>query len=283
MPAPVPPGFTRGPILFLGTPQSVAGEAQLLQRFWSEAGGYGSRILLLASQADDAQIARYQQQLQAWEIDTISALTVDQRAIAFASATQDQVEQATAILFFSQDVRRLAQILGGTPLAQAIRRANARGKTIGALGEANGILCQHMLVKARAGELQFYPGLGAINRLTIIPSTPVTEAARPESLLEAIAPNPFLIAVSLSHDSGIVIYPDSTLEVFGDGEAWLMDGAAAPALGPTIDPNNLAEHGIQLHRLSTGHTFNIDQRTVTLHSASDIPDPHLPPQSKSPF
>lgn len=287
MPAPVPPGFTRGPILFLGTPHSIAGEAQLLQRFWSEAGGYGSRILLLTSQADDPRLMRYQHQLQAWEVDTISALLIEQRAAAFAEEAQAQIDHATAILFLAQDARRLARLLGGTPLAQAIRRANARGKTIGALGAATGLLCQHMLCGEQAEDLQFYPGLGAVNRLTIIPSTviPATEAARSEALLAAITPNPFLVAVSLGSDTGIVVYPDSTLEVFGNGEVWLMDGAATSTadLGQFTDAAALAEQGIQMYRLLTGHTFSFDQRTVTPRPASDTPGPVLPPKSKSPF
>jgi hypothetical protein len=57
MPAPVPPGFTRGPILFLN-PVDEAGEQHLLQRFWTDAGGYGGRIVLIATE-ESATYERY--------------------------------------------------------------------------------------------------------------------------------------------------------------------------------------------------------------------------------
>ena len=75
--------------------------------------------------------------------------------------------------------------------------------------------------------VQFIPGLGLLNRLAL-DAQAADPGQAPESspgLVGAVAYNPFLTAVQMTPDTGVAVYPDSTLEVFGSGSANLVDGS----------------------------------------------------------
>lgn len=296
MPALVPPGFTRGPILFLGSAANQPIDARLLQRFWTEAGSYGARILIVPTAASQAAADPYVQLFTQWEAGAINVLTVQNRPEAQQAHHLALIDQATAILILDGNPLRFASILGGTPVAQAIRRANARGKIVASIGRGGAILCQHMLVFEPSPAdpepflhrrlIQFAPGLGIINRLVL----DVTNGAEGLQaglgrLLTAVAYNPFLVGVNLEAGAGVAIYAESTLEVFGAGSVLLVDGAG-------ISYTNVHEYereeplsliGVQLHVLARGYTFNFDQRTVHPPVSSDIPMTVMPEQNTSSF
>lgn len=280
MPAPVPPGYTRGPILLIGPTSSTQTEATLLQRFWSEAGGYGARLLLLATAADEAALSRLTALFQSWETEAVTLLAISQRSTAQQRSHGAAIEAATAILLLDNDPLLLTQHLGGTPLAQALRRANARGKVIGGLGAGATALCQHMLLPGAAGQPPLAPGFGLVNRLGLAVQGSTDRAVEPlpYQLLTRISYNPFLIGVGLEPDTGIVVYPDTTLEVFGDNRVYIVDGtesdgsAAALLTSPTL----CRAAGWQLHTLSAGYTFNFDGRTVHAPLPTDIPLSSVP-------
>ena len=128
MPAPVPPGFTRGPILFFGPLNDKRHRNALLQSFWDEAGSYGARILIVPTAAGDMAAA---DELRSWftnaEVDSLEVLPVRQRVDAHDAQLATLIDNATGILLSDGNPLRFTSILGGTPVAQAIRRANAHG------------------------------------------------------------------------------------------------------------------------------------------------------------
>jgi cyanophycinase len=287
VPAPVPPGFTRGPIMFIGHTQATPAETSLFQRLWNEAGGYGARILLVPTASDQAAVDRFTQLFKAWEVDALDVLPVRTRSDAQQTAQLELIDHATAILILDGQPLTLARTLGGTPVAQAIRRANARNKVVCGVGYGANILCQHMLLFEHQQPVQFAPGLGLINRMAIAVQTEKQMPAliSASRLLAAIGYNPFLIGVSLDIDTGVVVYPDTTLEVFGAQTVLVVDGANMlyPDLPDLPADAQLSELGVQVHRLEVGATFNFDQRTVLPPLQSDIPATAVPVQSKSPF
>jgi cyanophycinase len=142
----VPPGFTRGPILFFGPLADPVHTDKLLQSFWDEAGSYGARILLVPTASSDPQaIERLRQWFVAAEADSVEVLPVRERRDALDARLVEQVDNATGILLVDGNPLRFTSILGGTPVAQAIRRASARGRVVGGIGRAGAVLCQHMI------------------------------------------------------------------------------------------------------------------------------------------
>ena len=220
-----------------------------------------------------------------WGIDSLATLMLIKRSALFDPGLLAAVETATAVLFAGGDSRSIAPLIGGTPVAQAIRRANAQAKIIGAVASAASLLCQHMLCADDQGALSFAPGLGVINRITVAPPSPTS--AQPDqaliSLLKSIAANPFLFGLRLAADTGAVVYADSTLEVFGANQVDLLDSSATSCedLGQITSLDHFAQHHIRLHQLSAGHTYNLDSRISAPPRTTDIPATGLPENTSS--
>lgn len=285
MPSIVPPGHTRGPILFLGPTSEDAALRPLLQRFWNEAGGYGGRLLVIGAGSSPALLTTYAQALTAMEADTVQTLRIAQREDANQERYARQVDEATGLLLVAENALHLAGLLGGTGLAQALRRANARGKAIGGVGRSGAALCQHMIAdeeRATHGHpflhrrlIQFAPGLGLVNRLALdVEQAATTDLHRGLArLLTAVAYNPFLVGVTLEADTGIVVYPDTTLEVFGRYNALVVDGGPIThtSLHASEESQPPAVLNSVVHVLAAGYTFNFDQRVAQPPRPSDIP------------
>jgi cyanophycinase len=288
MPSQVPAGFTRGSIMFIGAMSDAQSEARLLQKFWNEAGAFGARLLIIPAGGECKDNAcRYQEMFQEWETESVTQLTFSSRQDAMKPEQGALVENATGILILGDNPLRLASTIGGTPLAQAIRKANARGKVVCGVGAAAAILCQHMIAFDNRPNMphpflhrrliQFAPGLGLVNRMLLYNSSDPNEglAIRLSRLLTAVAYNPFLVGVSLEVDTGVVIYPDTTLEIFGQNSALLVDGEkiSYTDVHEYEEEGPMSILGAQIHVLARDYTFNFDTRQVAPPLPSDIPAP----------
>lgn len=295
MPSLVPPGFTRGPILFLGPAHSEQSEISQLQRFWTEAGSYGARILILMTGGQPATAEPYLRLFAAWETDWVQVLSIQSRNDAQQVQHQATIDTATAILLLEENPLRFTALLGGTPVATAVRRANARGKVVGGVGRGGSVLCQHVLIpEAHLPEplplihrrlAQFAPGLGIINRVLLEADTTTNWQTDLGRLLSAVAQNPFLVGISLEAGTGAVVYPDSTLEVFGEQRVLIVDGGQISYTNAYADEHDepISLLGVQLHVLAAGYTFNLDTRNALPPARTDMPTTAVPAQSKSPF
>lgn len=286
MPAPVPSGYTRGPIQFFGALTSDKSEELLLQDFWSHSGGYGARIVIFPASRSDAMVAeRYSALFADWQCDSTEVLQVSDRVQANDASNQQRVAAATGILIMGQNPLRFASSFGGTQLAQAIRRSNAQGKCVAGLGGCASVLCQHMVAFDTRRELprpllhrqliQFAPGLGIINKVVLDGVADANDSAgdRISRLLTAVAYNPFLVGVSLEADTGITLHDNDSFEVFGQNSALVIDGHG-------LQYTNLHEAevtkavsmlGVQLHVLTRGCQFALDSRTAIPAPVDDIP------------
>lgn len=286
MPAQVPPGFTRGPILFFGPLQEQRNRDALLQSFWDEAGGYGARILLVPTACTEPGRV---EELRGWfvnaEVDSAEVLPVQQRSDTRDTALPALIENATGILLVDGNPLRFTSILGGTPVAQSIRRANARGRVVGGIGRAGAVLCQHMIafdyrqtlpdVFLHRSLIQFAPGLGIVNRLALDCDDEVGSHFRTHlsRLLTAVAYNPFLIGMALDPDTGAALYANSIVDVFGFGSAMIVDGwqVTFTDLYEHAEDAPMSVLGAQMHLLSKGYTYNLDTHQPARPPESEIP------------
>lgn len=283
MPAPVPPGYTRGPILFVGAPTQTTQDNALYQWFWDEAGGFGSRILLIVIGAPAPAAAdALQTRLAEWECDQVTRLDLPNRMAARDPSPVSQVEQATAIALLAAHDFAIGPILGGTPLAQAIRRANARSKAVAGFGPAAAFLCQHMLLSTHAHQaatmqdlVRFAPGLGLFNRLVV---DGATDAPDPLRLAGAIAHNPFLVTIGLAPGSAATLYPDETLQALGTPGVELVEGSTVTDVDLSAPPSLDAVKGARNYHLQQGAGFNLDDRRLRSGDDIDLP-PVTPPRT----
>lgn len=286
MPAPVPPGFTRGPIIFMGPLTEPLAFERMMQSFWDEAGSYGARILIVPTSAPDhPMVERCRRWLLEAEAESVEVLSVPNRRSAFAPEWSGHVETATGVLITDGNPLRFVGILGGTPVAQAIRRANARGRVVCGVGRSASVLSQHMILPTQSALaqatpltpslIQFAPGLGLVNRVAFDCDEEVGTHLRThlQRLLTAVAYNPFLIGVALDPNTGAVLYANSELEVFGAGAALIVDGwnMEETTLYATAPDRPFHISGVDVHTLGCGYTYNLDR-----HQTKSPPDSEIP-------
>ncbi len=288
MPSPVPAGYTRGPVLFIGAVGATASAESLLQRFWNEAGAYGSRLVVIGVGNEGQRAAQAAAALfEAWESESVVLVKLSARPDALALDASARVEHATGVLLAGSDALQMAGVLGGTSVAQVLRRMNAQSKVICALGSGASILCQHMLTGSRAldGSLaggstaqpllhrdlvQFAPGMGLLNRL-VIDAAPAGAALSLPRLLTVVAHNPFIVGVGIGEETGVIVYPNAVMEVFGAGAALVVDGgqvAHADLFGGGVE-RAASLLGATVHVLAAGCTFNFDTHGATMPNDSD--------------
>lgn len=286
MPSPVPAGFTRGAIMFIGNASSEQAEESLLQRFWQEAGAYGSRIVVLACGSEQRVAAeRLAARFTAWEAASVEAVTIESRPGAQSSELGEKILNATGAILLGDSPMRIVGLIGGTNLAQAARRANAQGKVIAVYGEGASVLCQHMLADDIApavvaplvhrDRIHFAPGLGMINRIVVMCTPETRDQPSPNSLgrlLTAVAWNPFLAGVNLETDTGATLYANGQLEIFGEGNALVVDGSALShtSLHAASPGEPVTLLGVQMHLLARGCTYGIDDHSAAAPNPGDV-------------
>lgn len=286
MPSPVPAGYTRGSILFLGAAPDDRAEVALLQRFWQESGAYGSRVVVLGCGAENASMVDHAVAiLSGFEGERAESLLLEDRAQSQDSSRWASLPGATGVLLVGRSPMRIVGIVGGTLMAQTLRRMNAQGKVIAALGGGAPVLCQHMVAFDPPGadalplvhrnRIQFAPGLGMVNRVVVEAGNAAADFGSQQPLgrlLTAVGYNPFLTGVSLEPGAGAALYANGQLEVFGEGTALVVDGSGMThtSLHDAEGVTAASLLGVQMHLLALGCTYSIDSHVATAPNPGDV-------------
>ncbi len=267
MPAVVPAGFTRGALVATGGQESLDDASFILQYFWQLAGSFGARIAIIPTASRDFSAAEAVRSLFArWGVSQVELLPIRTRQDARSAEAQAVIQHATAYFFTDGNPLRLSTVLGGTPVAQAIRRGHARGKVVAGSGHAGAFLAEHMIAYAERrawperGLVRFAPGLGLTNRVIFVADYRQETWYGP--LCVAVAANPFLLGVGIHASGAVVLHPGNLLEGVGQTPATLADGSR-------ITRTNLYEvpfgqpvviEGMEFRELPHDHYYDIDKR-----------------------
>lgn len=267
MPSPTPADALRGAIMPIGGAEDKVGNRDVLGRFLALAGGPAAARLAVvptASQLDDTG-ERYAELFAELGAAHVDVLDVNERTDAQRDDFCTTLDEATGIFLTGGNQLRLSTILGGTPLAQCIRRRNAMGVPVAGTSAGAAIMPEHMIAGGASGATPtadgviLAPGLGLTNRLVV--DQHFRQRDRLGRLLSAVSFNPFAVGVGLDEDTAIVLQGD-VFEVVGSGAVTVVDpsdlvyssmDSALPG-----EPVNLI--GLTLHVLGHGGRFNIDTR-----------------------
>jgi cyanophycinase len=139
----------------------------------------------------------------------------------------EMLDRATGVFLTGGNQLRLSTILGGTLVAQGIRRLNAAGRPVAGTSAGASIMSEHMVaggdsnVSPTEGSVSLAPGLGLTNAVII--DQHFTERNRLGRLLAASSYNPYLIGLGIDEDTAAFIGPDDVLEVVGSGTVTIVD------------------------------------------------------------
>jgi cyanophycinase len=266
-PAKVAENQQRGYIVPIGGAEDKEGSQRVLRRFLAVSGGDRARIVIIptASKLDDTG-RRYEKLFKQLGANEAKALPIASRDDAAKGEWLDYVEKANGIFVTGGNQLRLSTIIGGTPLAKAIRRANARGVTVGGTSAGAAILSEHMIAHGvegntpHAGDVALVPGFGLTNRIMI--DQHFRQRDRLGRLLTALAYNPFAVGVGLDEDTAAFIDSKRKLTVVGTGAITIVDASelSHSSIAETKVGKPVCLTNVRLHVLIEGGSFDLETR-----------------------
>ncbi len=257
----------RGFIVPIGGAEDKEGAANILRRFIDVSGGTSARIAIVptASKLDDTG-RRYEKLFRQLGADEAKSLPILTRADAAKQEWLDYIEKANGIFITGGNQLRLTTIIGGTPLAKAIRRANVRGVAVGGTSAGAAILSEHMIAYGdeghtpHAGRVTLVPGFGLTNRIMI--DQHFRQRDRLGRLLCALAYNPFAVGVGLDEDTAAFIDHTKKITVVGAGAITIVDASelSHSSIAETKEGKPVCMTNVRLHVLVDGGTFDLETR-----------------------
>ena len=265
-PAKIEGGQKRGFIVPIGGAEDKEGTSDILRRFLEVSGSYGRIVIIpTASKLEDTG-RRYEKLFKRLGANEAKALPLLTRDDAGKQEWLDYIDRANGIFVTGGNQLRLTTILGGTPVAKAIRRAHARGVAVGGTSAGAAILSEHMIAfgaegnTPHAGKVAIVPGFGLTNRIMI--DQHFRQRDRLGRLLTALAYNPFAVGVGLDEDTAAFIDPDRTLTVVGTGALTIVDASELEhsSIAEAKEGHPVCLTNVRLHVLTKGGTFDLETR-----------------------
>lgn len=260
-------GAQRGWIVPIGGAENKDNSPQILRRFVDLAGGRAARIVVVptASQLRDTG-PRYERLFRELGAGQATALDFDTRRDAEEPGRMEVLQSATGIFFTGGNQLRLSTLIGGTPIAKAVRMMNAAGVPVAGTSAGAAFICEHMIAFGDegstpiAGSVRLAPGLGLTNRFVI--DQHFRQRDRLGRLLTALAYNPFAVGIGLDEDTAAFIAPDNTVHVEGSGGITVVDAAEVQfsSMAQIDEGRPVCLLGMKLHILTQGATFNLHTR-----------------------
>ncbi len=257
----------RGALVAIGGAEDKVGSRAILSQVVGLAGGKNAVVALFptASQIPVELEAIYRQIFRELGAE-VRTVWVRERADSSDPKVVAQLDGCTAAFFTGGAQGRIVSLLGGTPLAQAIRRRHRDGMLVAGTSAGASVICEHMIAQGRSGyaprrhSVTMAPGLGLTKRLVI--DQHFAQRHRIGRLFSAVALNPFLIGVGIDEDTAIVLDGANKLKVIGRGTVTVIDGANLlhTDIHETDHHVAAAVLGLEVHVLTAGLGYDVDER-----------------------
>lgn len=259
----------RGWIIPIGGGEKKVGSPPILSRFADLCGAQNARIAIIptASQLEDTG-DRYEAVFSKLGVRHIDIVNLETRGDCEDPEKLSVLEQATGIFFTGGNQLRLSTVIGGTSVAQQIRKSNAEGVHVAGTSAGAAFICEHMIAVGKSGSTPkqgmatLSPGLGLTNR--VIVDQHFRERDRIGRLLTALSYNPFATGIGVDEDTAAFISPENLIEVSGSGGLTVVDpsGLEHSTMATTQQGKPVSLIGIKLHILIAGDRYDLTTNTA---------------------
>ena len=257
-------------LLVIGGAEDKIGRATVLRRFVRLAGGRQARIVLIPTASSFPREATHTYNTIFGRLGAPEAVVVDPQSRPApgggGTAVQTMVEaidKATGVFMTGGNQLKLSQLFVGTPLADAIFRAHARGAVVAGTSAGASIMSQFMIslgadgVTPRQRTSQLTSGLGLLPGVII--DQHFDERARYGRLMSLVASSPNLLGMGIDEDTAAEIRDGRNLTVVGSGAVFIVDARAAVSDVPQARRHApLLISGAIVHSLPSGATFDLN-------------------------
>ena len=253
----------------IGGAEEKVRDPGILRRFVDLCGGNDARIAVIptASELPDTG-HRYRDVFRSLGVRRVRVLPFEERADGSRREWLRRLEVADGIFLTGGNQLRLSTTLGGTPVAETLRRRHREGMHVAGTSAGAAFLCEHMIAFGDEGPtpsanmVTLAPGLG-LTRSAIIDQH-FRQRDRLGRLLAALAYNPSLVGIGLDEDTAAFISPDGKMEVAGTGAITVVDPSdieySSMDSARRHDPICILD--VRLHILIEGGSYDMKERTA---------------------
>lgn len=251
-------------LLIIGGAEDKVGRATVLRRFVRLAGGRQARIVVIpsASSFPDEAVQTYNTIFSRLGTPKVVVVDPQSRPGAADSSLVQAMDEATGVFITGGNQLRLSQLFVGTPLAEAIMRAHARGTVVAGTSAGASIMSQFMIslgadgVTPRQRSSQLTAGLGLLPGVII--DQHFDQRARYGRLMSLVAGSPNLLGVGIDEDTAAEVRDGRKLTVVGSGAVFVVDARTAVSDVPQARRHApLLISGAIVHSLPSGATFDL--------------------------
>ena len=263
-----PPSSASGPLVAIGGAEDRKSDLEILKRVFALApeGNLEVAVIATASSIPDEVLPDYEAAFERLGASHVHLLGIRDRGQAAENETVRLIEQSGVIFFTGGDQLRLTNILGGSPVLNAIRKrldsgAVVAGTSAGAAAMPGTMIYNGAATDAlRKGAVNMTFGLGFVDGLII--DSHFLERGRFTRLMEVGASNPEHLGVGLGEDAGVIIHPHGILEAIGSGHVILIDSRdlASSNIADLSMGEPVAIENMILHAMVSSHGFDVEAR-----------------------
>ena len=275
-----------GLLIAIGGAEDKTRERVILRYFLEAAGGPDANIVVLATASEVPETGeRYAELFFALRAETVEVLKIETREDAVDAGQDhlDLVEFATGVFITGGSQLKLSSALGGTPLADAIRRRNQEGMVVAGTSAGASLLSEHMIALGDSGSsprrrlVHLAKGLGLAPNLII--DQHFRRRDRLGRLLTALSYNPEPLALGIDEDTAAVIEAGGILDVMGAGGVTVIDGSGMRYTDSYAVQRGqpLAMMGLKLDFLTTGCRYDLRRRAGIPPQSTVRIDPLMEP------
>jgi len=271
-----------GIVMPIGGAEDKIGRMTILREVIRLAGGSAAKIVVIstASSLGDEITHAYLQLFAGLGVQDVVGMRPENREQAEDAALVAAIDRASAVFMTGGNQTKLATVIVGTALGQAIRAAHLRGAVIAGTSAGASVCSEHMVSFGSGGATpkfrigQVSQGLGLLSG--VIVDQHFTQRNRFGRLLALVAANPAQLGVGIDEDTAAIVSADGRLEVIGRGVVTIVDGADVITTAYTATGTQpLMMSGLRLHTLPRGAIFDLKTRRLLsapgLTAAADRP------------
>ncbi|HQX55849.1 MAG TPA: cyanophycinase [Pyrinomonadaceae bacterium] len=254
-----------GHLLVIGGAEDKYNERRILKKFLELAGGDKAEILIVPVASDFPEFAAdvYTQAFRNLGVTNPRVLRATSRQDVVQADVEKLTDGVTGVFMTGGDQMRLVSVLGGTKLAEKLRKM-VRDTNVVMAGTSAGAaaMSTSMIVRGDASShphknaVKLSPGLGFLKNIII--DQHFSERGRISRLITAVSYNPYNLGIGIDENTAIILDGKGILEVFGQGSTTIVDGSEITfnEIAEVGDNEAFSICGVQFHVLRDGLVYN---------------------------
>ncbi|MEQ1642454.1 MAG: cyanophycinase [Pyrinomonadaceae bacterium] len=271
-----------GHLLVIGGAEDKYNERRILKKFLELAGGTSAEVLIVPVASDYPEFAAdvYTQAFRNLGVASPRVLRATSRQDVVNADVDKLLDGITGIIMTGGDQMRLVSLLGGTKLAEKIRKA-VRETDVVLAGTSAGAaaMSTSMIVRGEPtshphkNAVRLSPGLGFLKNIII--DQHFSERGRISRLITAVSFNPYNLGIGIDENTAIILDGQGKLEVYGQGSTTIVDGSQITfnEIAEVADHESFSVCGVQFHVLREGLVYNyIDRNPIQPPNEFLLPD-----------